>query len=379
MSAADEQGPVTDAEAAVLFVGLAPCKALVLAVSGGPDSTALLVLAARWRAALATGPSLLAVTVDHGLRPQARSEARAVARLAATLGIAHRTSRWTGPKPATGLQEAARAARYRLLAAAARQVRARHILTAHTLDDQAETVLFRLARGSGLSGLAAMAPISPLPALCEDKLLLARPFLDVPKARLIATLEAAGISFAEDPTNRDPCFARPRLREAMPALAAEGLSPARLALLAKRARRASDAIEAAVDSLAAVLVPSAAATAGRDAPDPVKLDAAEWARAPAETRLRLLGRLIERTGHEGPVELGKLEACEQALMAHHHARLAGRFRRTLAGAVITLAGARLSVAPAPPRRSAKRPRKGQSAPRSWVAGGTARVHQAPGK
>src|SRR5471032_1738151 len=102
-----------------LFAGLGSAPALVLAVSGGPDSTALLVLAARWRAALKKGPQLLAVTIDHGLRPQSAGEARAVKRLAARLGIRHRTLRWTGPKPATGLPEAARSIRYQLLAAAA--------------------------------------------------------------------------------------------------------------------------------------------------------------------------------------------------------------------------------------------------------------------
>ena len=124
MSAADERLPVTDAEAAALFADLVTCKALVLAVSGGPDSTALLLLIARWRAKLRDGPSLLAVTIDHGLRPEARREAAAVKRLAAALGVAHRTLRWTGPKPETRLQEAARAARYRLLAAAAARAKA---------------------------------------------------------------------------------------------------------------------------------------------------------------------------------------------------------------------------------------------------------------
>ena len=129
----------------------------MLAVSGGPDSTALLWLAARWRDGLRSRPKLIAVTIDHGLRKESAREARAVKRLAGKLKVEHRTLRWTGTKPKTGIQEAARDARYRLLGAAARKAGAQHILTAHTLDDQAETVLFRLARGSGVAGLRGMA------------------------------------------------------------------------------------------------------------------------------------------------------------------------------------------------------------------------------
>jgi tRNA(Ile)-lysidine synthase len=352
VSAADKARPIAAAEAAEWFADLADCKSLVLAVSGGPDSTALCLLAARWRESLDSGPVLLAVTIDHGLRPEARREAGAVKQSATALGLRHRTLRWTGTKPETGIQEAARTARYRLLAKAARDAGARHILTAHTIDDQAETVLFRLACGSGLSGLAAMAPVAPLPGSGKSELRLVRPFLDVPKARLIATLEAANIPYAVDPSNRDPRFARVRLRAAMPGLAGEGLTAARLARLARRARRADAAIEAAVDHLAKRLVPPMddAAPANGPAPPPRSLAVAEWAAAPAEIRLRLLGRLVAAAGDEGPVELGKLESCEQALADHLRGRPGERFRRTLAGAVVTVAKGQITVGRAPPRR-----------------------------
>lgn len=353
-----EAEAITAAEAAEWFADLSVCKALVLAVSGGPDSTALCLLAARWRGALKEGPSLLAVTVDHGLRPEARREAAAAKQFAASLGIAHRTLRWTGPKPATGLQEAARAARYRLLAAAARRAGSRHILTAHTLDDQAETVLFRLARGSGLSGLGAMTRVSPVPCIASplpargdrEMMLLVRPFLDVPKARLMATLAAAKVPFAEDPSNLDPRFARVRLRVAMPGLAAEGLTAARLAQFARRARRADEAIAAAVDELENRLVGPSSGAAAPEAPAPRSLAIADWMAAPAEIRLRLLGRLITATGNEGPVELGKLESCEQAVTDHVCRRAEVRFRRTLAGAVVSVTKGWLTVGRAPPRR-----------------------------
>ena len=144
---------VRDDEANVVFRGLENARGLILAVSGGPDSTALLVLAARWAKRLKRAPKLIAITVDHGLRAEAAREAVAVKRLAKKLGVAHRILHWRGRKPKSGLQEAARIARYRLLADTAARAGYVHILTAHTLDDQAETILFRLARGSGLVGL----------------------------------------------------------------------------------------------------------------------------------------------------------------------------------------------------------------------------------
>src|SRR6185312_9081860 len=140
----DDHSAISASDAKHLFAEWKAAPAIVLAVSGGPDSIALMWLAARWRRALKQGPRLIAVTVDHGLRPEAAREARDVKRLAGTLELPHRTLRWTGTKPNTGLPAAARAARYRLLAKAARSSGATHILTAHTRDDQAETLLMRM-------------------------------------------------------------------------------------------------------------------------------------------------------------------------------------------------------------------------------------------
>lgn len=337
-----ESEPVTDAEAAALFADLKDQPALVLAVSGGPDSTALMVLAARWRAALKQGPKLTAVTIDHGLRPEAKKEAAAVAKLARKLKLAHRTLRWTGRKPSTGLQQAARAARYRLLGEAARKARAKHILTAHTLDDQAETVLIRMARGSGITGLGAMVRSAPVPGDGAGKTVLLRPLLDLPKSRLLATLKAAKIPFAEDPSNRDPRFTRARLRGLMPTLGEEGLDARRLSLLARRLKRADDALEQAVAAAEELLVL-------KSAPAATTYDRTKYGLMPEEIALRLLGRAIARHGTEGQVELGKLEALKAALDSAHETGT--RFRRTLAGAIVTLAGAEVTVEPAPPRRS----------------------------
>lgn len=312
--------------------------AVVLAVSGGPDSVALMWLAARWRSKLKRGPRLIAVTVDHGLRKEAAREARDVKHLARTLGIEHRTLRWQGTKPKTGLPAAAREARYRLLAKAARLSGASHVATAHTRDDQAETLLMRLLRGSGVAGLSAMSVETG-----REGVWLTRPLLEVSKAELIATLEAAGIVFADDPSNRDVAFTRARLRALMPALAEEGADARTLARLASRLARANAAVEVLADGAERYLsLTDRRASLGG-------YDAQAFAALPEEIRLRLLKRAIDRYGHEGPAELGKIEALLAALdraMAGRQARL----KQTLAGAVISLSKGRILVQPAPPRR-----------------------------
>ena len=359
MSAADDAAPVSAAEAKALFAPLVHAPALILAVSGGPDSTALLLLMARWRRALKRGPKLIALTVDHGLRRASASEARAVKRLARRLGVPHRTVRWEGKKPASGLQEAARNARYRLLAAAAKSAKASAVVTAHTLDDQAETLLLRLGRGSGLSGLTAMARESALPVNGEG-IVLVRPLLDVPKARLIATLARAKIDFADDASNRDPRFTRARLRALMPALAREGISARTLSRLAGRLRRADAAIETAADEAMARL------SSGSDH-QPIVFDAEKFIRLPAEVAVRLLGRAIASVGAEVTIRLGKLESLYEAL-ANAHRSKAFRLRRTLGGALVTLGPLRLMVERAPPRRTSSSGSKTDKAARGRPLG-----------
>jgi tRNA(Ile)-lysidine synthase len=174
--------------------------------------------------------------------------------------------------------------------------------------------------------------------------MLTRPFLDIPKARLVATLRKAKIAFARDPSNRDPKFTRVRMRALMPALAEEGLGAKRLALLAQRLRRAEAALEAAVDRAAAL-------TRGKWVPGgKIEMEAERFAALPAEVALRLVGRAVTMAGHEGPVELGKLEALHAAMMAKKPATPG--FRRTLAGAMVTLSPAGLTIEAAPPRRNA---------------------------
>jgi tRNA(Ile)-lysidine synthase len=178
---------------------------LAVAVSGGPDSMALCLFAARW--AQARCGTLTALTVDHGLRPESGAEARQARAWLEQRGIRHHVLRWQGPKPSTGVQAAARAARYALLTDWCRAAGVLHLLLGHHRDDQAETLALRAARQSGLDGLAGMAPVRELAGLR-----LLRPLLTVPKQRLIATLRAAGQAWIEDPSNRAPGFARARLR-----------------------------------------------------------------------------------------------------------------------------------------------------------------------
>jgi tRNA(Ile)-lysidine synthase len=361
VSPADGAAPLKAADVRPLFAHLAQYPALILAVSGGPDSTALMVLAQRWRKTLRRGPKLIAVTIDHGLRPEAKNEAAAVKALARSLGLAHRTLRWSGAKPKTGIQEAARAVRYRLLADASRTEGGAPVLTAHTRDDQAETVLFRMMRGSGIGGLAGMRHGTLMPGQEDGKdatrIELFRPLLDIPKSRLIATLKAAKIRYADDPSNRDSRFARPRLRKLMPLLAAEGLTAERLAKLAGRAGRVEIALYEVLQAALRRLAPGQWPEKG-----PVTLESGSFGSLPQEIQLRILERVITWVGDEGPVELGKLEALCAALADAIEASLitprnARRFRRTLAGAVVTLDGDKLTAERAPARRrpASKRP------------------------
>jgi tRNA(Ile)-lysidine synthase len=322
----------TDDEIARLFAPLATASGLLLAVSGGPDSLALLLLADRWRRRDEVPPIAVA-SVDHGLRPEGAAEVAAVAALCARLGLPHRALLWPGPKPRAGLQEAARRARYGLLAEAARVSGASHIVTAHHCDDQAETVLMRLARGSGIGGLAAMRALTSL----GSDLALARPLLGIPKPRLVALVEEAGLCAADDPSNRDPRFARAVLRREAEARAALGLSDERLARLAARAARADDALEAVADTAFARLADRR--------PDPGADDGRRVVLAPAffgeaeEVRLRVLRRaVLEVAGamaHEGDqLRLERLEDLGEAMSL---AQVAGRpLKRSLGGALLAL-------------------------------------------
>lgn len=215
--------------------GLSRTDAVAVAVSGGPDSMALLVLAAD--EAKKSGRSVHAVTVDHGLRADAKDEAAQVAAWAKTLGVVHTTLTHAGDVPVASIQSEARDIRYGLMGqwCAANNIAA--LMVAHTRDDQAETLLLRLARGSGVDGLSGMAA-----DMTRDGLRIIRPLLEVPRVDLLSLLEDREQPFIDDPSNRDDRHARVRMRALRPLLEAEGLTAQRLAETAGRLSVARDAL-----------------------------------------------------------------------------------------------------------------------------------------
>ena len=215
-----------------------PGERLGVAVSGGPDSVALLLLAA------ATRPGQVeAATVDHGLRRESAAEARFVAELCNRLGVPH-ASLTVDVSPGASLQARARNARYRALTDWATEERLDAVATAHHADDQAETLLMRLARGAGLSGLAATRRIRQL----DRDVMLVRPLLGWRRAELRDIVHAAGIEPVDDPANRDPRHDRSRFRGLVER--ADWAEADRLASSAQWLAEAEEAIEWTVERLA---------------------------------------------------------------------------------------------------------------------------------
>jgi len=264
-----------------LFSPLAELGRVGIAVSGGPDSTALLVLLDLWKRQSPAAPVLYVLTVDHGLRPEAAREADTVLDLAARLGHPAEKLVWhhEGPPPTSDIQAEARAARYRLLVEAARRHRLDAVLLAHTRDDQAETLLMHLARGSGVAGLAGM----PTERTVHGVRFL-RPLIEVAKVDLLAVLAEAGVPYIVDPSNASDHYTRVRFRKALPALADLGLTADRLAGTARRMARAEAALRSVTDDLRR--------RAATDHGGVWSVDREAFAAAPDEIGLRLLVRLI---------------------------------------------------------------------------------------
>jgi tRNA(Ile)-lysidine synthase len=258
---------------------VAPGSTVGVAVSGGPDSLALLLLAAAARPG-----AVEAATVDHALRPESRAEAEMVAAVCKRLGVPHSilTIAWPKP-PKSNVQAQAREARYALLGrwATARTIAA--VATAHHLDDQAETLLMRLARGAGIGGLGSVRSRRPLTGGAE----LIRPLLGWRKAELTALVKAAGLEPVDDPSNRDPRHDRVRMREWLKR--ADWAEPERIAASAAWLDEADQALDWALVPLAATRITRAEGV--------VTIDPAD---VPRELQRRLLLAAFAELGAHRP-------------------------------------------------------------------------------
>lgn len=317
-----------------LFSSFQSATGLLVAVSGGPDSLALLALAADWSKTPGR-PPLFAATFDHGLRAASGSEAAMVAALCTALGIPHTTLHWSADKPATRVQERARAARYDALVTHARTIGASHLLTGHHADDQAETILFRLLRGSHIPGLAGMRA-----AVLRGNILHCRPLLGLRKAALVALCRARALPYVEDPSNDDAHYARTRMRALTPLLEEAGLDPAGWARLAARAARTDEALAYATGFLRESL-------AIEETDEGLIIAASPLADVPFELVLRLMAQEIARVARPS-----RLERAEPVIDVLIRNLKAGRpLRITLGGTILDLRDdGRLSIEPEGPRR-----------------------------
>jgi len=288
---------------------------------------ALLYLIAGWRSEGAAKPAVTVLTVDHGLRAESSDEAAMVVRMAKSLGIRHAVLTWTrDPRRSGNLQERAREARYDLMAAYCHANDIPALVTAHHLDDQAETFLMRLKRGSGLDGLAAIPEESKWAGIA-----VLRPLLDIPKARLTATLVEAGLGWAEDPSNCDSQFERARMRANHDALAKLGLMPEPLARSARRLRRARAALDQSAKAFLAehgAVSEAGYCLVGRDA----------LTTAPEEIALRALAEVVTAVGgRTRPLRLSALEALLAGLADNP------KTTRTLGGCRLQPLGAKIGI------------------------------------
>lgn len=254
-----------------------------IGVSGGSDSLALMLLAAAWAKSQGLDAPVV-FCVDHGLRREAKIEARQVKAWAKAAGLKTHILSEKDPLPAADVEAEARKLRYRLMGSKARQLGLAAIYVAHTEDDQAETFLLRLARGSGVDGLSGMGLIASYPAPDYPQLRLVRPLLTATRQCLRRYLNDLGHGWIDDPMNGDDRFARVRVRQALPALAALGLTPKRLAETSAHLRRARQALEAASGAVAA--------RACLPHPHGILVDKNALQSAPSELALRVLAGVL---------------------------------------------------------------------------------------
>jgi tRNA(Ile)-lysidine synthase len=323
------QARFSAADIAALFSPWEAARGILLGVSGGPDSVALMLLAAEWARARAAPPPLFVATVDHGLRKESRSEAETVAGWAAALGLPHAILVWEGVKPKSRIQERAREARYALLSQHAARIGADYIMMAHHADDQAETILFRLLRGSGISGLSGMG------SSCKrNGITLARPLLTCAKAELVALCERRTQPFIRDPSNHDPAYARTRIRRLSLHLAEEGFDRDALLRLGRRAARADAALDKHARRVALKM------EAQRE-PGRFEANIAALINEPEEILLRFLADELKLISGPKPLRFERLEALAQGLGRALRGNAA--YKATLGGAALRLQSGHILV------------------------------------
>ena len=210
-------------------------KPIALAVSGGPDSTAMMQIAAFSKKI--NNNNITVIVVDHGLRKESKNEAKIVSQNAKLLGFKFKILKWDGVKPKTRIQEIARKTRYKLITSWCKKKGIEKLFLAHHLDDQVETFIMRLGKGSGVDGLAVMNFVTE-----TYSLKLVRPFLEITKNRLIKILDISNLKWISDPTNFNTNYKRSRIRKILPILSEEGINSKQIGLVIKRIRAAKDAL-----------------------------------------------------------------------------------------------------------------------------------------
>ncbi len=314
---------------AMKALGIATPGRIALALSGGGDSIALMKLLTNWAKAgsgsHANSP-LHALIVDHGLRAGSTRDARHAAARARDAGWRAHILKWSGSKPKSNIEDAARKARYALLGKWCRAHKTFLLFVAHTRDDVAETFLLRLGRGSGVDGLSAMSALAPYPLDGFGDLEIARPLLDFGREELRTYLEKDGDAWLDDPMNEDPRFSRVRVRALLPALEAAGVSQQRIVDASRHLARARKALEAETTELLR-------AHSRKEKSGCVLIDRQALVAAPREIGLRALSALIgEVSGATYRPRFERLEALYEAVCTNPKFRA-----RTLHGCRIGLA------------------------------------------
>lgn len=299
-------------------------KRYAVAVSGGPDSMAL--AHALIQIANKHHKEIFLITVDHGLREQAKDEAKMVSQWAAEQkanNVHHETLLWGDKKPLSGIMEMARKVRYEMMAKYCAEKAALTLFVAHHQDDQAETFLIRLSKGSGLDGLASMASVRNY----NEDLKIIRPFLKASKKELVEYCNKNKIPYIVDPSNENKDYLRPRLRESMNILEAEGLSSKRLATTAERMARARAALETITEHVFHDCFIEKTSQV-------ISFDFDCLKEQPEEIGLRVINRALEemRSGAEYSVRMEKLEELFKSLWFD-----TDNFKpRTLGGAIFSV-------------------------------------------